>query len=79
MVEQAAALAERLTTEVGDDAAAANTERITRAYKLLYGRPATDEEVRLGLNFLMADGDRQVRWKQYAHVLLAANELLYVD
>jgi len=79
MVEQAAALAERLTTEVGDDAAAANTERITRAYKLLYGRPATDEEVRLGLNFLMADGDRQVRWKQYAHVLLAANELLYAD
>jgi hypothetical protein len=79
MVEQAAALAERLTTEIGDDAAAANTQRITRAYNLLYGRPATDEEVRLGLNFLMADGDRQIRWKQYAHVLLAANELLYVD
>jgi len=79
MVEQAAALANRLTTEICDDAVTANTQRITTAYKLLYGRPATDEEVRLGLNFLMADGDRQVRWKQYAHVLLAANELLYVD
>jgi hypothetical protein len=51
--------------------------RVDLAYRLLYGRPATDEEIRLGLGFL-ADGN-QDRLKQYAHVLLAANELLYVD
>lgn len=79
MVEQAAALASRLAAEIPEDAAAANTSRIQAAYRLLYGRPATDAEVRLGLNFLLAAGDRAVRWQQYAHVLLAANELLYVD
>jgi hypothetical protein len=79
MVQQAAALADRLQAEIPDNASPANTDRIRAAYQLLYGRPATDEEVRLGLNFLLADGDRPIRWKQYAHVLLAANELLYVD
>ena len=47
------------------------------AYRLLYGRPATDEEMKLGLRFL-ASG-RSDRSQEYAHVLLAANELLYVD
>jgi len=79
MVQQAAALADRLQAEIPNEASPANTDRIRAAYQLLYGRPATDEEVKLGLNFLLSDGDRQVRWKQYAHVLLAANELLYVD
>jgi hypothetical protein len=79
MVQQAAALADRLQAEIPDTASPANTDRIRAAYQLLYGRPATDEEVRLGLNFLMVDGDSATRWKQYAHVLLAANELLYVD
>jgi hypothetical protein len=76
MVQQAEALAERLTKDVPDSALAAPYQRIDLAYRLLYGRPATDEEIRLGVNFLAGDTDR---WKQYAHVLLAANELLYVD
>ncbi|HMC10927.1 MAG TPA: DUF1549 and DUF1553 domain-containing protein, partial [Pirellulaceae bacterium] len=77
MVEQAAAFADRLVSEVPDSALAAKYQRVDLAYRLLYGRPATDEEIRLGLGFL-ADGN-QDRLKQYAHVLLAANELLYVD
>lgn len=76
MVEQAAAMAERLMAEVPDSALAANYQRIDLAYRLLYGRPATDEEMRLGLKFVTSGKDR---WQQYAHVLLAANELLYVD
>jgi len=83
MVEQAGALAEQLVAEVPDTALAARYQRIDLAYRLLYGRPATDEEMKFGLAFLtdaQTDGkDGQDRLKQYAHVLLAANELFYVD
>jgi cytochrome c553 len=72
VVAQAAALAERLATE--SDAGA----RIDRAYRLLYGRPPTDAEVRLGLAFI-GGGDGTTRWQQYAHMLLAANEMLFID
>lgn len=77
MVEQAKALAERLLADVPESAYAAKYQRVDLAYRLLYGRPATDEEIGLGLRFLaQGTGDRM---QQYAHVLLAANELLYVD
>jgi len=86
MVEQAGVLAARLTAEVPDTALAARYQRIDLAYRLLYGRPATDEEIKIGLTFLASatkvgqEGQEgQDRLKQYAHVLLAANELLYVD
>jgi Protein of unknown function (DUF1553)/Protein of unknown function (DUF1549) len=77
MVAAAGALSERLVSEVPDSALAAKYQRIDLAYKLLYGRSATDEEMKLGLNFLAGSGGE--RLKQYAHVLLAANELLYLD
>ncbi|HEY2415897.1 MAG TPA: PSD1 and planctomycete cytochrome C domain-containing protein [Pirellulaceae bacterium] len=77
MVAEAAALAERLKDEVPESAFATKYQRIDYAYRLLYGRPATDEEMKLGLRFL-ASGSSD-RWQEYAHVLLAANELLYVD
>lgn len=66
VANQAKALAERLGREAGDDAA-----RIRIAYERLYQRPATEEEVRLGLEFLAADGKQ---WPQYAQVLLSAAE-----
>jgi hypothetical protein len=77
MVEKAKSLAERLTREVPDSALAATYQRIDLAYRLLYGRPATEDETRLGIEFLR--GGDAGRLKQYTHVLLAANELLYVD
>jgi hypothetical protein len=77
MVDQAAALAERLTSDVPHSALAARHQRIDLAYRLLYGRAATDEEIKLGMEFLAEGGPE--RLQQYAHVLLAANELLYVD
>jgi hypothetical protein len=84
MVEQAGALTARLIEEVPDSALAAKYQRIDLAYRLLYGRSPTDEEMKLGLRFLSSDGTRSVpttdeRLKQYSHVLLAANELLYID
>jgi hypothetical protein len=77
MAAQATALAERLGREVADSGAEAEQRRIHRAYLLLYGRPAAQAEVRLGLAFLA--GGSSARWRQYAQVLLAANEMLCID
>ncbi|MBV9123322.1 MAG: hypothetical protein JO112_08195, partial [Planctomycetes bacterium] len=56
---------------------------IRRAYELLYGRPASAEEARLGLAFLahtQAQGEPSAgAWEEYCQVLLCANEFLYVD
>jgi hypothetical protein len=74
--QQAVALAKRMHAEVPADAEA----RVRRAYLLLYGRPATDQQVRLALTFLGGDTASQDEpWVQYAHVLLASNEFLFID
>ncbi|MFN7992496.1 MAG: PSD1 and planctomycete cytochrome C domain-containing protein [Bryobacteraceae bacterium] len=49
-------------------------ERIRRAYRLVYERHPSAEEMRLGLEFL-----RSGNWNQYAQVLLSSNEVSYVD
>jgi hypothetical protein len=83
MVTQARALVKRLAAEEKDDAG-----RIRRAYLLLYGRPATDAEVKLGLDFLAVAGTPAKpgeaapglsAWEQYAQVLLGDNEFTFID
>ena len=63
-------------------AAPLDAARIQYAYECLYGRPPTEHEVSLGLDFLrnrtLID-EKLTRWEQYAHLLLASNEMLYVD
>jgi cytochrome c553 len=57
-----------------------NGQSIERVYLLLYGRPATDDERRLGLEFLGPNDQQQTaRWQQYAQVLLASNEMMFLD
>jgi hypothetical protein len=73
MTQQAVALVSRLKTDAATDDA-----RIRRAYVLLYGRPATEAQVRLGLDFLGPNAD-DTAWRQYAQVLLGSNEFLFVD
>jgi hypothetical protein len=78
MVRNASALAARLAAGPDHDDAG----RIRRAFLLLYGRPVTEPELRLGLAFLTAPGGPHAaltRWQQYAQVLLSANEFMYVD
>ncbi|HEV3257257.1 MAG TPA: DUF1553 domain-containing protein, partial [Gemmataceae bacterium] len=77
--QQAAALARRLKAE-----APGGTEaRVRRAYLLLYGRPATDGQVKLAVEFLTAGKpDAPVSdalWEEYAQALLGSNEFLFVD
>jgi hypothetical protein len=77
VIEQAKALAARLTAEAADGGDAA---RIARAYRLLFAREPSRDEVRLGVEFLQEpEAWEMSRWEQYAQVLLASNEAIYVD
>ncbi|WP_051670124.1 PSD1 and planctomycete cytochrome C domain-containing protein [Bryobacter aggregatus] len=51
-------------------------ERIRQAYRLLYGREATAEELKIGEQFLASEKNP---WLAYAQVLLSSNELLFVN
>ena len=64
--QQAAGLAKKLT---GDQAT-----QVTQAYRILYGRAPDAEELQLGLAFAAKSG-----WKEYARVLLNANEFVWVN
>jgi hypothetical protein len=65
---QARALARRVGSE------ATGEGRVRRAYRLLFAREPTAAELRLGREFLAGAG-----WEEYAQVLLASNEFLYLD
>jgi hypothetical protein len=83
MVRNAKALAKKLTSQPGLD----DTERVRQAFLVVYGRPATERELTVGLTFLSASdpapagklGAGLTRWEQYAQVLLSTNEFLFVD
>jgi hypothetical protein len=80
MVTQAKALTARLAKEATDDAS-----RVRRAYELAFARPATDDEISLGLRYIQtsdaANGgqNKLTRWERYCQALLASNEFMYVD
>jgi mono/diheme cytochrome c family protein len=77
LVRTARALVDRLSGEP-DDAA-----RVRRAYALLFARPATDEELRIGLDYLSrsdaGEAGDLTRWQRYAQALLGTNEFAYID
>ena len=76
MLSQAKAFSARLTAEGIE----ADEPRVRRAYNLLFGRNPTHEELQLSLDFLRRPATEGLtRWQQYAQVLLASNEALYVD
>jgi hypothetical protein len=79
---QAGKLAERVLTQPNEAA------RIAEAYQLLYGRPPTTKEMEVGLQFLKTtpekpgnkvNGEPVTAWREYARVLLSANEFEFVD
>ena len=83
VLDRSAALVQRLTEELPDDVADTeiNSERIRRAYNLLYARDPVLDEIETGLDWLhgSAGKTRTDAWKQYAQVLLLSNEFLYVE
>jgi hypothetical protein len=68
---RATALAARIAPLGEDDAG-----RIGSAYRLLYQREASTEEIALGLEYLRSPGGS---WPRYAQALLSSNELLFVN
>lgn len=74
--QQAEALVIRLYREAPES----EEVRIGLAHELLYGRPATEEDIDLARSFLALEGasDRE-NWKRYAQALFGSNEFLFVD
>jgi hypothetical protein len=68
VADQAKALAARLN---GDDRA-----RLDQAYRILFSRAPSKQEIDLGLQFVHQEKDP---WPQYAQVLLSANEFSFVQ
>lgn len=76
VLARAKALARRIQSGQGVTTEA----RLQRAYRLVYGREATDAEIELAREFLSRDNtSRMSRWEQFAQILLISNEILYVD
>jgi mono/diheme cytochrome c family protein len=75
--------AEALAAGLTKDGKEADDARIRRAFLRLYGRPAADDEVAMGVEFLKGSGTPEKgapsAWVQYAQVLLGSNEFLFVD
>jgi cytochrome c553 len=78
MLAQAEALELRLLQAVPGEEAAVAARRIDWAWRNLFGRQPTADEMRLSEDFLQ-QAEPGSRWRQFAHVLLASNELQYVD
>lgn len=75
MLAQAESFVGRLMIE-----GTSTADRVQRAYALIFNRPATEVELKLGVVFVDENaGDAPARWIQYAQVLLASNELLMLD
>jgi hypothetical protein len=79
MLDQAAALAERVRRDVPDDLDA----QVRRAYEILFLREPTARQLELAREFLAADAGNpseiDARWKQYAQALLGSNEFTFVE
>ena len=55
-------------------------KRIQEVYALLFGRPPETVEIKLALEFLHRPAEIGMsRWEEYAQLLLASNEMMYVD
>jgi len=73
-LDQAKQLAERLVRDVPNDTPDVDIARIQRAYRLLFSRRATEEELAIARQLVAHS-----TWDDLAHVLLCSNEFLYVD
>lgn len=82
-LERAAAFARRICDAVESD----EPQRVALAYRIAFGRPPTSAETGAALEFLRtqaaacgeADASLSQPWVDFCHVLLNANEFLYVE
>jgi hypothetical protein len=82
VVERARRLAARVTRETG-----ARRDQVARAVELAYARPATEDEIALGLAFVErqaghyggASAEVRPELADFCQMLLASNEFLYLE
>ena len=72
---QAAELAKRLLREAPSD----ETGRIQWVSQILFSRPARQEELAIARQLLAKSSQEEIAWRDLAHVLLCANEFIYLD
>ena len=76
MLGRAKALAARVTANGKES----NRSRVERTYQLLFAHEPDREEMQVALEFLrQPESNAMTRWEQYSQMLLASNEMLYVD
>jgi hypothetical protein len=76
MSRRATALAKQFTSDPNES----DEARAKRVYRTLFAREATPLEIELATQFLSRPTTSSMtRWEQYAQVLLASDEMLYVD
>jgi hypothetical protein len=76
VIAQSEALAARLNSNPSEDIAS----RIRTAYRLLFAREPSSEEIEIAQQFLRKpESDGMTRWARYAQALLTSNEMLYID
>ena len=69
-------VAARLHGSAGDS----DETRVERAYRQLFGREPDREETAVAAAFLrQPTAAGLTRWEQYTQMLLAANEMMYLD
>ncbi len=76
VIDRAGALAAAMTMDPRES----QRSRIERAYERLFAREPDRTELKVALEFLRQPPVAgMTRWEQYAQMLLASNEMLYVD
>lgn len=75
---QAQHLAERLIREVPNDTPNAETSRIQHAYRWLFSRSPSEEEIGIARQ-LVGPASANAGWSDLTHVLLCSNEFIYID
>jgi len=74
------AQSEQLANRLLGDSVPDEPSRIQRAYLWLFGRPASPDELAIGMDIVTdPNADRVKAWIDYAHVLLCTNEFVYLD
>jgi hypothetical protein len=74
VLDQTQTLAKRVRSLAQED-----RPRIEGAYLLLFGRPPSQQELQVGIEFLAQASGVERAWEEYCQVLLCTNEFIYVD
>ncbi|MDB5306745.1 MAG: Protein of unknown function (DUF1553)/Protein of unknown function (DUF1549)/Planctomycete [Gemmataceae bacterium] len=71
---RAKGFATRVLARAGSDA-----DKLDFAHQLAFGRPPSEKEKAIGLDFLKAGGTTREVWEAWCHLLLQANEFVTVE